>query len=152
MHFIFVLHDVRTFAIPKTKIKISRLLLCKILYDIYAVLNFFQRVRSRGRFYNGVPQRGLRPMLRLRGNQIHRQRPNGSHNTRGVGDLIFPKLSSTVMALKKVDFGRFERVVDNLIVKNKTDVDTQQHLEKLRTDVGERIRREEQKESIVSTS
>ena len=91
-------------------------------------------------------------MLRLRGNQIHRRRPNASQNTRGVGDLIFPKLSSTATALKKVDFGRFERVIGNLIVKNKTDVDTQQHLEKLRTGVSERIRREEQKESIVSTS
>ena len=83
---------------------------------------------------------------------MHRRRPNASQNTRGVGDLILPTLLSTTTVLKKVDFGRFERVVDNLIVKNKTDVDTQQHLEKLRTGTSERLRRSEQKESNVSTS
>ena len=83
---------------------------------------------------------------------MHQRRPDTSQNTRGVGDLILPTLSSTTTALKKVDFGRFERVVDNLIVKNKTDVDTQQLLEKLRTGTSERLRRSEQKESNVSTS
>ena len=134
VHSIFILHDVRTFAVPKNTLKISRLVLCKILYNIYAFFFQTSQVESRARFDHGLPQRRLWPILRLPGKMMHRRRPNASQNTRGVGDLILPTLSSTTTALKKVDFGRFERVVDNLIVKNKTDVDTQQHLEKLRTD------------------
>ena len=91
-------------------------------------------------------------MLRLPGKMIHRRRPNASQNTRGVGDLIFPKLSSTTTALKVVHFGSIERVIGNLIVKNVTDVDTQKHLEKFFMGIGKRIRRAKQKESTVSNS
>ena len=83
---------------------------------------------------------------------IHWRRPNASQNTRGVGDLSFPKLSSTTTALKVVNFGSIKRVIGNLIVKNVPDADTLKHLEKFRMGIGKRIRRTEQTEAFVSTS